>query len=74
VITQLDTWGISIAGVIDSDASKHGLAISGAPVCGADVLARGLRPFVVVASQYSPEISRELAARGHAPDRDFVTA
>lgn len=65
-----------INGVVDSDPCRHGRTVCGVPILCPEALLSPLggsrRPFVVITSQYEPEIATALAQMGLYEHVDFV--
>lgn len=68
----------TLSGVIDSDSRKQGSSFSDLMVFSPFRLESGqcgpIRPFVVVASFYADEISKQLDRMGYARNKDYVVA
>lgn len=68
----LQEFGISIAGFVDSDRSKHGQLVKGLPVLSPDALTclgEG-KPFVIIGSMYRKEIESQLRTMGFDIQKD----
>lgn len=71
----LKEFGFSPDAFLDSDEKKWSEFLLGFPIeSPEEALSKthGIKPFVVVASMFSSEISRDLINLGYTPDTDFV--
>lgn len=76
VLSRVEAVRSSVAAVIDSDPAKAGLRLDGVPVSTPERLdeARSARPFIVVATQFAPEVLTQLRHRGFQRGLDYCVA
>lgn len=69
--TFLNTNGITVGHILDSDASKHGTEIDNTPVCDLD--GSGGAMIVISTTDYEDEVVNLLNSKGFCEHTDYVT-